>query len=345
MKPALTRCVRFALCSLLFLAVLFSALWAIAALLLSPLSASIVARLAAAGHGLLAILTLFMLFKARRPKAALLAYCLSFLIILVAFSRLQPSNDRDWQSDVAVLPTARIDGDRVLVRNIRNFSYRSEFDYSPAYYDREFDLNKLDGVDLVSVYWMGPAIAHIFLSFSFSDGQHLAISIETRKEKGEAYSTLKGFFRQYELYYVVADERDVIGLRTNYRENPPEDVYIYRLKGPLENTRRLFLEYMHQLNALEAKPAFYNSLTTNCTTTIWLNAKVNPSHMPFHWSLIATGYLPERLYALDRIDSRGLSFTELQEQVHANARARQQGITPHFSAAIRAPSTESLSSR
>jgi hypothetical protein len=345
MKLASIRCVRFALYSLLFLGVFFSALWAVAALLLSPLSASMIAQAAAVAHGLLALAVLAQLLRKKGLKLALLFYGGSFAAILFAFFQLQPSNDRDWQSDVAVLPTARIDGDRVLVRNIRNFSYRSEFDYSPAYYDREFDLNKLTGVDLVSVYWMGPAIAHIFLSFSFSDGQHLAISIETRKEKGEAYSTLKGFFRQYELYYVVADERDVIGLRTNYRNAPPEDVYIYRLKGPIENTRRLFLEYMRQLNALEAQPAFYNSLTTNCTTTIWLNSRVNKAHMPLHWTLMATGYLPELMYDRGHLDDKGIPFAELQQQAHANPRARINGITPDFSTVIRPPLPEHSSPR
>lgn len=345
MKPALTRCLRLALHGLLYLVILCSALWAVTALLLSPLSNNAVAKAAAVAYGLLTLLTLSLLLMKRHRRAILAAYALSFSAVLIAFFNLHPSNDRDWLPDVAVLATATIEGDKVLVRNIRNFSYRSEFDYVPAYYDREFDLSKLDGVDLVSVYWMGPAIAHVFLSFSFTDGQRLAISIETRKEKGEAYSTLKGFFRQYELYYVVADERDVIGLRTNYRKDPPEDVYIYRLKAPLENGRRLFLEYMHQMNALAAQPAFYNSLTTNCTTTIWFNNKVNPEHMPFHWSLLATGYLPGRLYELGRLDSRGLSFADLQAQVHANERAHRNGITPEFSTAIRTPTTDTQSSR
>lgn len=341
MKPMLTRCLRLALHGLLYLLILCSALWAVAALLLSPLSIHVLAKIAAVSHGLLALLTLTWLLMKKHRRAILAAYTLSFIAVLIAFFSLQPSNDKDWLADVAVLPTATIVGDKVRVHNIRNFSYRSEFDYSPAYYDRGFDLNKLDGVDLVSVYWMGPAIAHIFLSFSFSDGQHLAISIETRKEKGEAYSTVKGFFRQYELYYVVADERDVIGLRSNYRQDPPEDVYIYRLNAPLENVRRLFLEYMRQINSLAAQPAFYNSLTTNCTTTIWFNTKVNPEHLPFHWSLLATGYLPERLYELGRLDSNGMSFADLQAQAHVNDRAHRNGITPEFSAVIRRPHSQS----
>ena len=156
---------------------------------------------------------------------------------------------------MAVLPYATIEGDVVTVHNIRNFDYRSETDYTPAWYDKRFDVRDLVGVDLVAVYWMGPAIAHTFLSFEFAGGEHLAISIETRKEQGEGYSTLKGFFRQYELFYVVADERDVIRLRTNYRHDPPEDTYVYRVQAPIENLRRLFLEYMRQVNLLTTQPS------------------------------------------------------------------------------------------
>ena len=158
------------------------------------------------------LVALIALIFRRWRWRAFAAYLVLFMALLVWYFGLEPSNERDWQTDVAVLPYATIEGDVVTVHNIRNFDYHTETDYTPAYYDKRFDLRKLEGVDVVAVYWMGPAIAHVFLSFAFAGGDHLAISIETRKEKGEGYSTLKGFFRQYELYYVVADERDVIPL-------------------------------------------------------------------------------------------------------------------------------------
>ena len=170
--------------------------------------------------------------RARRP--ALVVFAAALGLVLVAWSSPTPSNDRDWQPEVAVLPYATINGDLVTVHNIRNFDYRTETDFTPAYYDRTFDLRRLDRVDLVAVYWMGPAIAHIFLSFGFGD-EHLPISIEVRKTRTKEYSTVAGFFRQYELFYVVGDERDVIRVRTNYRKSPPEDVYMFRVVGPIEN--------------------------------------------------------------------------------------------------------------
>jgi hypothetical protein len=188
---------------------------------------------------------------------------------------------------------------------------------------------------------MGPAIAHTFMSFAFPGSEHIAISIETRKEKGESYSTLKGFFRQYELYYVVADERDVIRLRTNYRRDPPEDVYVYRVQGPIENGREVFMEYVRQINALAARAKFYNTLTTNCTTVIWTNTLVNSGHLPFSWKILASGYVPEYLYESGRLDT-SVPFEELRRRAHVNARARAADAAPDFSRRIRAdPEPES----
>lgn len=262
-------------------------------------------------------------------------YVLLFVALLGWWSGIEPSNDRDWQTDVAVLPYATIDGDLVTVHHIRNFDYRSEFDYTPAYYDKQFDLRRLQGVDLIASYWMGPAIAHIFLSFDFGDDDHLAISIETRKERGEGFSSIKGFFRQYELYYVVADERDVIRVRTNYRRDPPEQVYLFRALAPRENIRRLFLSYMRQINALKAEPRFYNTLTTNCTTKIWLNSRVNPDHLPLRWQVLLSGFLPRFLYDSGRLDSGGLSFEQLQRRSLINERAQAADQAPDFSRRIR----------
>jgi len=261
-------------------------------------------------------------------------FLLAFAAALGWYFSLEPSNDRDWQADVAVLPYATVDGDFVTVHNIRNFDYRSELDYQPAYYDRRFDVSKLEGVDAVAVYWMGPAIAHVFVSFAFAGGDHLAVSIETRKEKGEAYSTVKGFFRQYELYYVVADERDVIRLRTNYRKDPPEDVYVYRTRAPVENVRRLFLDYVREINSLRTHPEFYNTLTTNCTTNIWAHTLVNPGHPPFNWKILASGYVPEYLYESGRLDT-SVPFAELQKRALVNARAQAADQAADFSRQIR----------
>jgi Domain of unknown function (DUF4105) len=265
---------------------------------------------------------------------AVLAFAVVVAVLGGWWSSIRPSNDRDWQPEVARLAEATIQGDLVTVRNIRNFDYRTETDFTPRYYDRTFDLRRLDRVDLVAVYWMGPAIAHLFLTFGFG-GDHLAISIEARKEREEEYSSLGGFFRQYELIYVVGDERDLIRLRTNYRKDPPEDVYLFQVRAPTENGRRVFLQYMRAINDLNAHPQFYNTLTTNCTNVILVNTRVNPDHLPFSWKILLSGYTPEYVYDAGRLD-RGLSFEELRRRSHINAIAQAADQDPDFSRRIRA---------
>ncbi len=282
----------------------------------------------------LGVITLGTLLVARGSRSAVLPFVLLFAVVLAIWRNATPSNSRDWQPEVAVLPYAVIDGDRVTVHNIRNFDYRTETDFTPAYYDRAFDLRRLDRVDLVAVYWMGPAIAHLFVSFGFGD-DHLAISVEARKDRTRPYATLPGFFRQYELVYVVADERDVIRVRTNYRKSPPEDVYLFRVIGSLENGRRIFLDYMRDINELREHPRFYNTLTTNCTTMILAHTAVNPGRIPYSWKVLLSGYAPEYAYDRGRLD-RSLPFEELKRRAHINAVAQAADQAPDFSRRIRA---------
>lgn len=158
--------------------------------------------------------------------------------------------------------------------------------------------------------------------------------MDPARKQAEAYSTTRGFFKQYELYYVVADERDVIRLRTNYRRDPPEDVYLYRLHAPLENGRRLFVEYMRRINALRDQPEFYNTLADNCTTGIWMNTRINPRHVPLSWKVLASGYVPEYLHQIGML-APGLSFAELRRLGHVNARAQAADAAADFSRLIR----------
>lgn len=284
--------------------------------------------------GFAGIVAAFVVLFSRRRWRAAGAFAVAFLLLLAWWSTIHPSNDRDWQPEVAVLPYATIVGDLVTMHNIRNFDYRTEADFTPAYYHKTFDLRRLSSVDLIAAYWMGPQIAHIMLSFGFADRDYVAFSIETRKERSEDYSTIKGFFRQYELFYVVADERDVIRVRTNYRKDPPEDVYLYRVHGPVKNGRRLFMEYVRKINALKARPEFYNTLTTNCTTNIFMHTRVNPGHLPFSWKVLLSGHAPEYVYDNGRLDT-SLPFEELKQRSRINGIAEAADRAPDFSWRIR----------
>lgn len=242
-----------------------------------------------------------------------------------------PRNDREWQSDVARTARIEIDGDRMTVHNLRNFDYRSETDYTPRWETRTFDLAKLNGMDLFMSYWDTSGIAHTIMSWDFADGQHLAISIETRKEVGEEYSAVKGFFKQFEIYYVVADERDVIRLRTNHRN---EEVYLYPLRTPIERARRILLDYVDSINALDTQARFYNAATANCTTTITRHIRHIGIAFPFDRRLIINGKLDELLYERGAIDT-SRPFPEVRQASLVNARATAADQDPLFAARIR----------
>ena len=243
----------------------------------------------------------------------------------------RPSNTRDWQPDVARLATAELHGHQVTLKNVRNFRYRSRTDFDEHWEERRFDLAKLDGLDVFFIDWGAPLIAHTILSWSFADGQHLAISVETRKTKNQQYSPIKALFRQYELIYVAADESDVIKLRTSIRN---EQVYLYRLRASQAAARALLLDFLEAMNALSRRPLWYNALVANCTTIIRERVIHAGGRLPFSWRLLANAYLPELLYRRGSFDT-SLPFAELKAMSHINDRARVVGAGEDFSAAIR----------
>jgi hypothetical protein len=296
----------------------------------SPLISAEWRAFAAISYAAVIILAFILLPVAGRTAIAVVGI---FATIVILFFRIPASNDRDWQPEVSVTPYATINGDLITIHGVRNFDYRTETDFTPRWETRTYDLRQLDSADVIAVYWAGKAIAHIMISFGFQDKDYLAVSIETRKEKGESYSTLAGFFRQYELYYVVADERDVIRVRTTYRQ-PQEDVYIYRTRAPLKNVRRVFLDYVKSINDLRERPSFYNTLTTNCTTTIRTHTRMNPEAPPMSWKILLSGYVPDYLHELGKIDTT-MPFPELEKRSHVNARAHAADKDATFSQRIR----------
>jgi hypothetical protein len=269
-----------------------------------------------------------------RRGRTLTAFLLVFAALVVWWLRLPASGDRDWQPEVAVAPWATQSGDLLTIHGVRNFEYRTETDFVPRWETRTYDISTLDSGDLIAVYWGSKAIAHIMLSFGFAGRDYLAVSIETRKQRGQAYSTVEGFFKQYELVYVAGDERDLIGVRTTYRR-PQEDVYVYRLHTPRENLRRVFLDYVRTMNEMRERPRFYNTLTTNCTTGILMHAQVNPGAPAWSWRVLLPGYVPQLVYDRGRLDT-SLPFKELERRAWVNARAHAADRDPAFSQRIRA---------
>jgi Domain of unknown function (DUF4105) len=321
--------------TLLVLLMLGVSSWEVLALCYWDHAAVVLCHTLAAALALVALALLIGFLLPRWRWRSLVTFLALFALVLTAWSTIEPSNERDWQTENALLPYATIDGERITLHNIRNFDYRSESDFTPSYYDRTFELRQLEAVDLFAVYWMGPAIAHVFLSFGFRDGSHVAVSIEARREKGQGYSSVQGFFRQYPLYFAVGDERDLVRLRTNYRHDPPEQVYLYRLRGSGASEQALFRAYLEKLNALRQHPEWYNTLTSNCTNSIWFLLRFLPGHLRYSWKILASGYLPEYLYEQGRLDTSE-PFAELQRRAYINPRAQRADGAADFSQRIRA---------
>jgi hypothetical protein len=256
-------------------------------------------------------------------------YVVCFAAVIGWWAALQPSNDRVWADDVARMASGTVEDNRLVVRNVRNFLWRSDTDFDAKWETRNYDLDRLTGLDLIMSYWAGESIAHSMVSFGFADGQRLAFSIEIRKEKTESYSALAGFFRAYELAFIAADERDVVGVRTNVRD---EDVRIYRLRMPPPQARALLLEYVSEANELERTPRFYNSLTTNCTTQIFRMVRALRPGLPLDYRLLLTGYVPDYVYDLGGLDTR-VPFQVLRDRSHL--RGKSDSIDPDFSRKIR----------
>jgi Domain of unknown function (DUF4105) len=259
------------------------------------------------------------------------AFAGCFALFLVWWATISPINNRDWAPDVARVVTAIVEGDQVEISNVRNFNWRSDTDFDQVWEQRTYRLSQVTDVDLLMSYWMGEPIAHTIVSFGFADGRRLAFSIETRKQRHQRYSSVAGFFKQYELAIVAADERDAVRVRSNVRH---EDVRLYRLRVTPEDARRLLLVYLDEANDLAKRPRFYNTLTSNCTTLVFDIAKVIHPGLPMDVRVILAGYLPNYAYDVGATDT-SISFEKLRELSHIDAKATQADTDPAFSARIR----------
>ena len=263
----------------------------------------------------IAMLLAFIFVKSR--LRAMTVFVVGFLLVLAWWFTLQPSNERPWQQDVARTAFAEINGDEITLHNVRNCDYVTETNYTTRWETRKVRLSQLTGIDIALTYWGSPWMAHPIVSFQFADAPPVAFSIETRKEVGESYSAIRGLFRQFELIYVMADERDLIRLRTNYRRG--EEVYLYRTKASVEQARHRFLEYMSKVNALHERPVWYHALTANCTTSI-RTQRAADARAPFDWRMLLNGKSDEMVYERGALMGN-LPFAQLKSQSLINARA------------------------
>jgi len=255
----------------------------------------------------------------------------AFAVVVAWWLTLKPSNDEAWQPDVAQTAWADINGDEITIHNVRNCDYRTDTDFTPRWETRMVRLSHITGMDVAINYWGSPWIAHPIVSFQFGDALPLCFSIETRKTIGQSYSTVEGFYRRYTLIYIVADERDCIRLRSNYRR---EDVYLYRTLESADEARERFGEYISTLNAMHEHPRWYNAVTSNCTTSIRAQRDVE-KRIPWDWRILLNGKADEMLYQHHAIATGGLPFSGLKQRSLINERAHEADKDPDFSRLIR----------
>ena len=266
-------------------------------------------------------------------RVLLVAVAVVAVSIAVLHVVRRPSNDRDWSPDQRVLAYADLRPPYATVHNVRFCTYRTTSDYTCTYSDRAFDLRKLESVwFVVEPFGASQGAAHTFVSFGFGGGEYVAISIEVRKEKGESFSAVRGLLREYELMYVIADERDVIKLRSNYRRDP---VYLYPVRTTRARAQRMFVEMLQRTNQLRSRPEFYDTLTNNCTTNIVHHVNtIVPGRVPFTVATVLPGYSDRLAYRLGLIDT-DLPFDAARERFRINERAATYANDPAFSDRIR----------
>jgi len=271
------------------------------------------------------------LWRSRTPRM-LLAFAGVFLGVVVWWISIRPSHHRPWRPEVAVMPRASIDGDRVRITGVRNFEYRSTYDFTPRYEEREVSLSSLTSIDFFISYWVQGPVGHTFVSFNFRNAPPICISIETRPEVGEGFSPIASLFKQFELIYVVGDERDIVRVRTNYRH---DDVYLYHIRTSADNARRLFLIYLDRINELYNQPEFYHLLSNSCTINIVRYARAAGKTGTFDIRHFLNGFIDSYLYSRGIVDTT-LPFAELRRRSRINDAAEAADNAPDFSERIRA---------
>lgn len=262
------------------------------------------------------------LFTNSFAKGCLLSLCL-FLLLQFWWQTLTPTSEKDWAPDVAKISHGEIQENILTMYNVRNFDYKNEKLFSQHWQTRKYNLNNLQGFDIFLSYWASDHIAHTILSWNFGEDGHLPISIETRKTKTQEYSTIKGFFKQFEISYIAADERDIIRLRTHFRK---ERVYLYRLRSSQQTVLALLEDYLAKMNKLVDQPEFYDALSHNCTTTIQIHANAirTDAPPPLDWRLIASGHVDELLYDRGVISSE-LPFSQLRKTSRVDLKMQKEG--------------------
>lgn len=266
-----------------------------------------------------------------QPLAAYVLFAGAIVFWTLWWATIRALPRRQWVEENARQATGEIEENLVTIRNLRAFEWRGRRDYEPRWEDAVFDLDALEAVDLFTSTWGDPRIAHLIVSFVFRDAEPLAFSIEVRRETDEAWSSLAGFMKSFELIVIAARETDVIRVRTSIRR---ETVRRYRLVTTSAMRRRLLTQYVDEMNAVAKRPRFYNTVFANCTTEVARILRAAGRPLPWSGSLLLSGFVPRYFHRLGLIDD-ARPFAEVERDADVGERARDESGDPDFSRRIR----------
>ena len=326
----LRRILQFFFVTLMAMALVGFTVWAAAALWFRAPGSDQVQLLISAAFAVLGAMTLFVWLRKKRASA-LLPFVIASVLLLAWWTSLQPPSDRTWAPDVARQVSGQINGDILTLNGVRNFEWGEDGSFVENWETQVYNLSELKSTDMFLSYWAGPEMAHFILSFGFADGQYLAWSIEVRRQVNGVFSPVADAFKENPIIIVAATEEDIVGLRTNVRK---EDVQLFRLNPDPDIARALLEEYVIDSNALAAKPRWYNSITTNCTTVVLKMMRAIGNAPPFDWRIIVNGYLPDYGHELGSLNTE-YSIEKLRELGSVSSKGQAFGIRPGFSEAIR----------
>lgn len=265
---------------------------------------------------------------------------ITFAICYGIYLLMTPTHHRQWNTAQSKLPFAKIDlpNNQADIHNIRSFRY-GPTKPDQSHYNDTYDLSKLKRV------WFGvdrftelEPLAHTFISFEFEPGSHrtnfLAFSVETRRELSEeTYSPIRGIFNNYETIYVIADERDVLSVRSDVRQNV---VQLYPIKSTPTGARAMLIDMLNRANDLKENPEFYNTVTNNCTNNIVVHTNKILEQPISAWQrgVVFPGYSDWLAHQKGLIDTE-LSLEAARETFRIDEKAKDYDGTGDFSNFIR----------
>jgi hypothetical protein len=258
--------------------------------------------------------------------------------LVYVFVLLKPSNDRQWDVGFEKLSNISREGDRVTIKNFRDFTFVKGKRTNTDYKEVQVNIKDIQRVWFMYEPFKVPpftsfgGIAHTYFTFDFKNHEPLVVSVEARREEGETYSSYTGAFNKFELQYIWGSETDFDKQRAF---SNGEGLYMFPLQLSTGSAKNLFLQMVNTSITLGNHPRFYNTLTSNCTNELAKNANaIKAGSVPLDKAWIFPGYSDEFLYRLKLIPS-DKPLEQIRQKYEVSKKMRELDSDPEFSEDIR----------